>query len=169
MTKNSKIILVDDNDQRIAAEEKVKCHLGQGILHRAFSIFILNNNKKLLLQKRAEGKMLWAGFWSNTCCSHPEENENILKSAKKRLKEEFGFECPLKLIGKFKYQANFKDVGSENEFCYVFSGEYNGKVFPNKKEISEYKWIDMEELKNKIKNSPENYTPWLKIEINKYF
>jgi isopentenyl-diphosphate delta-isomerase len=169
MSNDCKIILVDDNDKQIGVAEKIKCHLGQGILHRAFSIFIFNKNKELLLQKRAEGKMLWPLFWSNTCCSHPRENEDILNSAENRLKEEFGFACTLKLIGKFKYQVNFKDIGSENELCYVFEGEYDGEVFPDKKEILDYKWIDMEDLKRDIKKNPENYTPWFKIEIEKFF
>jgi len=169
MSKEQKIILVDENDKEIGFEEKIKCHLGEGILHRAFSIFIFNKNKKLLLQKRAEEKMLWPYFWSNTCCSHPRENEDILKAAEKRLNEELGFTTSLKLLGKFKYQANFKDIGSENELCYVFEGEYDGKINPDKKEIADYKWIDMEELKIDIEKNPENYTPWFKIEIKKYF
>ena len=118
-----KIIIVDKQDKIIGFEEKEKCHDGYGILHRAFSVFIFNDKKELLIQQRSKFKRLWPLYWSNTCCSHPRFDEEIVNAAEKRIKEEFGFWCLLKDLYKFQYQARFKDEGSENEMCSVLIGK----------------------------------------------
>lgn len=164
-----KVILVDKDDSPVGLEEKIKAHLGQGMLHRAFSVFVFNDKKELLLQQRASGKMLWPLYWTNTCCSHPKEGENYEEAGQRRLKEELGFTCPLKFVGKFQYQAPYKDVGSENELCSVLVGEYSGEVFPNKEEVESIKWVNFEELKKDVEENSGNYTPWLKLELEKFF
>lgn len=163
------IILVDEQDNEVGLEEKIKCHLQQGILHRAFSVFIFNSKNELLLQKRSSKKMLWPLYWTNTCCSHQKHGEDFQTAGRRRLKEELGFDCLLKFLGKFQYQANYNNIGSENELCYVLSGKYNGQVKVDKNEIAEYKWIDFEELKKDVKKNPDKYTPWFKLELKKFF
>ena len=166
--KNDILILVDENDNILGYEEKIKAHLGEGKKHRAFSIFIFDNEDKLLIQKRASGKMLWPGFWANTCCSHPRKGEEYLAAAKRRLEEEIGVEAELKYKFKFSYQTKYKEIGSENELCSVFFGEYEGdEIKANPEEIEEWKWVDIEELKQDIKNHPEIYAPWFKMEMER--
>jgi len=164
-----KVILVDENDNQVGLEDKIKAHLGNGALHRAFSVFIFNNKKEILLQQRAKEKMLWPMYWTNTCCSHPRESEGYQEAGQRRLKEELGFTCNLKYIGKFQYQANYKDIGAENELCSVLVGEYEGEVNVDPKEVNDFKWIDFEELKKDVLENPDNYTPWFKIELEKFF
>ena len=118
------LILVDENDKEIGYLPKEKCHDGNGKLHRAFSMYVFNGNK-LLIQKRSNKKRLWPGFWSNSCCSHPRKGEDIFDAVKRRLKEELGIECEPKLLFKFVYNASYEGEGSENEYLYVFSGDYN--------------------------------------------
>lgn len=161
------LILVDENDNEIGYEEKVRAHLGEGKLHRAFSIFIFNDKNELLLQKRNKEKMLWGEFWTNTCCSHPRKGESLEEATHRRLMEEMGFDCELKEIFRFPYQAKFKDVGSEKEIDHVFVGRYNGPVKPDPKEVADWKWISIKELKKDIEKNPDNYTPWFKISLNK--
>ena len=168
LMKQDILILVDENDNILGYEEKVKTHLGEGKKHRAFSIFIFNSEGKLLIQKRASLKMLWPRFWANTCCSHPRKDEEYLDAAKRRLKEEIGIETELEYKFKFSYKVKYKDIGSENELCSVFFGEYGGdEINPNLEEIEEWKWVDFEELKQDIKNHPEIYAPWFKMEMEK--
>ena len=100
------LILVDENDNPIGIEEKLKTH-EQGLLHRAFSIFIFNPKNQLLLQQRALNKYHSAGLWTNTCCSHPRQQEDILIAAHRRLKEEMGFDCELKEMFSFIYKTKF--------------------------------------------------------------
>jgi isopentenyl-diphosphate delta-isomerase len=164
-----KVIIVDDNDNQVGLEDKLKCHLDKGILHRAFSVFVFNNKGELLLQQRSSKKLLWPLYWSNTCCSHPREGEDCESAGQRRLKEEMGFTCPLKLIGKFKYQANYKDVGSENELCSVLIGKHNNDVNINKEEVANFKWIGLQILKKDISKNPDQYTPWFKMELEKFF
>ena len=161
------LILVDENDNEIGYGEKVSCHLNDGKLHRAFSIFVFNDNNQILLQKRNKNKMLWGGFWTNTCCSHPRKGESLKEATHRRLKEEMGFDCELQEIFKFLYQARFREVGSEREVDHVFVGRYNGDVRPNPEEVMDWKWISIEDLKKDVEENPENYTPWFKISLDR--
>ncbi len=161
---DEKLILVDESDNVIGYENKDVCHQGQGILHRAFSIFIFNDKKELLLQKRSEQKPLWGLYWSNTCCSHPRKGESYEQATVRRLKEELGLETPMRFLYKFQYQADFEGKGSENELCSVYIGKSNDLPTVNETEIAEWKYISMEELDRELEEHPERYTPWFKME-----
>lgn len=162
-----KLVLVNEKDEQIGSSTKEKCHQGKGILHRAFSAYIFNAKNQLLIQQRSKFKKLWPLYWSNSCCSHPLEGDTYEKIAEKRLKEELGFTCKLRLVDKFQYQAEYKDVGSENELCAVLIGEYNGQVMPNPEEAADFKWVDINELKKDVAENPGKYTPWFKIALKR--
>jgi len=162
----AKIILVDESDNPTGTIEKLKAHQ-LGLLHRAFSIFILNNRGDLLLQKRAKAKYHSPGLWSNACCSHP-TTKNIQKEAQKRLHQEMGIKCSLEEIFSFIYMVKVGNL-TENEFDHVFIGHYNGNVKINKKEAEDYKWLSFENLKNDITQNPQNYTEWFKLIYEKVF
>src|SRR3989344_7340032 len=117
------IILVDENDNQIGIEEKIKAHL-DGKLHRAFSIFVFNNKGELLIQQRALDKYHSAGLWTNTCCSHPKPEEQIIEAGHRRLKEEMEFDCELNEAFSFKYKAVFDNGLTENEYDHVLIGYY---------------------------------------------
>lgn len=166
---NDKLILVDEEDNTIGFEEKLNCHLGDGKRHRAFSVYILNNKNELLIQKRADDKLLWPGYWANSCCSHPRKGESRVDAAKRRLIEELGFTCDVKMLFKYKYQAKFKNVGSENEYNAVLFGIYNGEVKPNPSEVAEWKWVSLNWLKKDIINNKNKYAPWFLIALPNFF
>ncbi len=157
------IILVDENDNEIGYMEKIEAHKNGAKLHRAFSIFIFNKDGKMLLQKRAKTKHLFANLWTNACCSHPIKGEALEKAAHRKLKQEFGFDCPLNEKFSFIYRADGEHGLSEYEYDHVFIGFYDGKPNPNPQEIDEWKYVRVDELKKDVKNRPENYTPWFKI------
>ncbi len=161
------LILVDSSDKEIGYEQKEKCHRNPVPLHRAFSIFIFNRNGELLIQKRNSKKKTWGGFWSNTCCSHPRKGEAVLEAAKRRLKEELGFAADLRYLFKFEYDAKCDNTWGEHELDHVFVGEYDGKVAPNRDEVEDCRWIDIDELKADMKKRPEKYTPWFRICIDR--
>jgi len=164
-----KILIVDKQDNVLGEEGKAKCHEGDGILHRAFSAFIFNEKNELLLQKRSGLKPLWPLHWSNTCCSHPRKGESYEQAAERRIKEELGIDCRPELLFKFQYSAKYKDIGSENELCAVLVGKCSKdiKINIDPKEIAEFKFVSIDELKNDIKENPDNYTPWFKMEIKR--
>lgn len=163
MSKNL-LILVDEEDQIIGHENRDKCHQGDGLLHRAFSIFIFNPQKKLLIQKRSAKKVLWPLHWSNSVCSHPNKGETCEEAAVRRLKEELGFDTSLNFVFKFQYQARYKNAGSEREMCSVYFGKSNGTVLTDHTEIAEWQYLDLEKVNKELQANPNLYTPWFKME-----
>ncbi len=161
---SEELILVDELDREIGAKSKSECHVGNGILHRAFSIFVFNDNDELLLQRRAPGKPLWPNYWSNTCCSHPRRGETMDEAVLRRLEQELGFECPLTFLYKFKYHAQYGAVGAEHEYCWVYYGRYDGPLDVNVSEISEWRFIGVDALDEELQRFPEHFTPWFKME-----
>ena len=161
---NEPLILVDSNDRETGTLDKAACHDGNGLLHRAFSLFIFNDEGQLLLQQRAEGKRLWPGFWSNSCCSHPRAGEAMELAITRRLEQELGMEASLRFAYKFEYQASFGDGGSEHELCSVYLGTSQSVPQRNKTEIEAYRWIDRAELNRWLAEKPEQFTPWFKLE-----
>jgi len=158
------LILVDADDNEIGAEEKVDCHLGDGLLHRAFSVFLFNPEGELLIQQRSANKMLWGGYWANSCCSHPRLGEDTMDAAHRRIREELGVTSELRYLYKFVYQARFEDIGSEHENCWVFAGHFDGMLNINADEISDWRFIKPADLTREIEANGDIYTPWLKLE-----
>lgn len=168
MTATEYVVLVDEQDQAIGTAEKLEAH-EKNLLHRAFSIFIFRNHPDtqqplLLLQQRALSKYHSPGLWTNTCCSHPRPNESILDAATRRLQEEFGFQAPLKNIGRFHYNAHFPNGLAENEIDHVLIGSIGPEtiIAPNPEEIHAYRWISLEDLQKELAAEPARFTPWLK-------
>jgi len=161
---SEKLILVDDNDNEIGYKSKAECHQGEGLLHRAFSIFIFNKNRELILQQRSGQKLLWPEYWANSCCSHPRQGERIESAASRRLSQELGITTDLKYLYKFKYNATFGDSGSENELCSVFIGYSNSEPVVNSNEIMNLKYIPIQTIAGELETNPDIYSPWFKME-----
>ena len=124
------IICVDEKDKELGYIEKMDAHI-KGVLHRALSVFIFNEKNELLLQKRYSGKYHSPSLWTNTCCTHPNKNEDTAYAAKRRLQEEMGFSCDLKEVFSFIYYIKFDNNLIEHEFDHVYFGKYSDKVYIN--------------------------------------
>jgi isopentenyl-diphosphate delta-isomerase len=159
--KNIIITLVDAEDSITGFEEKMEVHR-KGLLHRAFSILIFNQEGKMLIHQRAFEKYHSPGLWTNACCGHPNKGENILDAAHRRLGEEMGFDCELNFKFKFHYRAEFDNGLIENELDHVFFGDFNEKFAVNPMEVADWKWILIDDLKEDIIKQPNNYTVWFK-------
>lgn len=163
------IILVDDDDAQIGAMGKLETH-EKGLLHRAFSILIFNTKGELMLQKRALGKYHSGGLWTNTCCGHPRNGEELMPAAHRRLKEEMGFDCPLKEISLLQYQTTVPTPRmrlEENEMLHVFFGTYNDAPIVNPEEASEWRRATLAELRSDISENPDTYTYWFKVVLER--
>ncbi|MAP99284.1 MAG: isopentenyl-diphosphate delta-isomerase [Flavobacteriaceae bacterium] len=161
------VVLVDSNNNKLGLMPKMEAHI-KGVLHRAFSVIIFNNNGDIMLQKRARTKYHTPGLWSNTCCSHQRDNEDNITAGKRRLYEEMGFTTQLQNFDSFIYKVSFSNGLIEHEFDHILTGIYNGIPNLNKKEVDQWKWVSIDSLYHDINNNPDNYTAWFKIIINKY-
>jgi len=161
-----RVILVNAQDIETGTAEKLEAHQ-KGLMHRAFSIFILRKSKstlETLLQRRAASKYHSPNLWTNTCCSHPAPGENLVQAAKRRLKEELQLVIPeLTAIGQFHYIAHFENGLTENEVDHVVIGWHHAENFtPNPAEIQACRWISLTDLHQELLEKPQEFTPWLK-------
>lgn len=164
---NDYVILVNESDQETGVMEKLEAHQ-KGLLHRAFSVLVMNNRGEILLQRRAFKKYHSAGLWTNTCCSHPKPGETTLEAASRRLKEEMGFVCELTINQHIIYKVEFPNGLIEHELDYIITGKYNLDPAINPEEVAEWKWISPEQLRLEIENNPQDFTHWFKLILDKY-
>ena len=163
--KEEKLILVNYDDEEIGYAEKMKAHR-DGLLHRAFSVFIIHDGK-MLIQKRNDRKYHSGGLWANACCSHPRKGEELQEAVHRRMKEELGFDCEVRELFDFVYRTTFEDHLCEYEYDHVFLGDYAGEVELNEEEASEIKWIDIAELKEAVVKNPEQFASRFLIALQK--
>ncbi|MFC5046738.1 isopentenyl-diphosphate Delta-isomerase [Aquimarina hainanensis] len=166
--EEEKVILVDTNNKQIGLMPKMEAH-EKAVLHRAFSVFILNDNKELMLQQRALHKYHSPGLWTNTCCSHQREGESNIEAGVRRLEEEMGFTTSLKDTISFIYKANFDNGLTEHEYDHVLIGQYDKDPVINPEEVAAWKWMPLEEVKKDLQESPDLYTAWFKIIFDKFY
>ncbi len=166
---NEMVVLVDEHDNQVGLAEKLLAH-EQGLLHRAFSVFILrlkNSEYEILMQQRNINKYHCGGLWTNTCCSHPRDQENTIQAAQRRLQEEMGLQINLQEIGEFTYRAPFSNGLVEHEYDHVMLGFYNDEKFAvNPEEVQAFKWLSFNALQASIIEQPAIYTPWLLPALN---
>ncbi len=163
-SESEALILVDSSDRVLGCLDKSAAHDGDGVLHRAFSLFIFDRRGRLLLQQRAQGKRLWPEYWSNSCCSHPRHGETMEEAVHRRLEQELGMTAELAFTYKFEYHATFENLGSEHELCWVYVGTTSDEPVINTTEIMDWRWIEPSALSRAIEAEPHRYTPWLKME-----
>ena len=159
-SESEELILVDALDNEIGYRSKADCHDGLGLLHRAFSLFLFNDDGDLLLQQRSAEKRLWPGYWSNSCCSHPRRGESMPIATMRRLHDELNTAAELEHVYQFCYQAQFSEAGSENELCHVYLGKIDGDIRPNDSEIESIRFISAAELDDELATQPQRFTPW---------
>ncbi len=160
------VILVDTHDTPAGQMEKMEAHT-KGELHRALSVLVFNSAGEIMLQQRAFSKYHTPGLWSNTACSHPRPGEISVEAATRRLEEEMGFTTKLKESFDFIYKAHFDNGLIEHEFDHVFFGTFDGVPTINPEEANAYKWINPIDLMEDMRSSPEHYTVWFRIIMEK--
>ncbi|HET8886280.1 MAG TPA: isopentenyl-diphosphate Delta-isomerase [Salinimicrobium sp.] len=166
--EEEKVILVNEKDEQIGLMPKMEAH-EKALLHRAFSVFVFNDDNELLLQKRAASKYHSPGLWTNTCCSHQRDGESNIEAGVRRLQEEMGFSTDLQDTISFIYKAPFDNGLTEHEFDHILVGKYNLEPQINPEEVSEWKWMNLEAVRKDILENPENYTQWFIIIFEKYY
>ncbi len=162
MEEKNYVVLVDENDQEVGVMEKLEAH-EKGLMHRAFSVFLFNDNNELLLQQRASEKYHSGGLWTNTCCSHPKPGEAAEAGAHRRLMEEMGIHAALDFQFTFSYKSDYENGLSEHEFDHVFFGRYNDAPKLNPEEAEGWKYMSLPAIEADVAENPHHYTSWFKI------
>ena len=162
------VILVDQNDKQIGLMPKMEAH-EKGVLHRAFSVFVLNDKGALMLQQRALHKYHSPGLWTNTCCSHQRDGESNIQAGTRRLQEEMGFITSLTHATSFIYKAPFDNGLTEHELDHIMLGNYCDAPVINQDEVAAWKWMAVEDVKADITAHPDQYTVWFKIIFDKFY
>ena len=162
------VILVNEKDEQIGTMPKLQAH-EKGVLHRAFSVFILNDSGELMMQQRAASKYHSPLLWTNSCCSHQRVGESNIEAGKRRLFEEMGFITELKDVVSFIYKASFDNGLTEHEFDHVLVGTYSENPNINIDEVNNFKWMTLEQVKVDMELNPDIYTEWFKIIFDKFY
>lgn len=166
--KEEQVILVNQDNEQIGTMPKMEAH-EKAVLHRAFSVFIVNDNGDIMLQQRAASKYHSPLLWTNTCCSHQRVGESNIEAGKRRLQEEMGFQAELKELFSFIYKAPFDNGLTEHEYDHVMLGSFNSEPNINPDEVEAWKWMSPEAVKEDISKNPNNYTAWFKIIFDKFY
>ncbi|TFG77015.1 MAG: isopentenyl-diphosphate Delta-isomerase [Flavobacteriales bacterium] len=166
--KEDHVILVNTQDVQIGTMPKMEAH-EKAQLHRAFSVFVMNDQGETMLQQRAPHKYHSPLLWTNTCCSHQRVGENNIEAGKRRLQEEMGFETDLKELFSFIYKAPFDNGLTEHELDHVMIGTYNAAPVINREEVADWKWMRPKDIQEDIALNPGRYTVWFKIIFEKFY
>jgi isopentenyl-diphosphate delta-isomerase len=166
--KEENVILVNENDEQIGLMPKLEAH-EKAQLHRAFSVFVLNDNNELMVQQRAHHKYHSPLLWTNTCCSHQRQGETNLGAGNRRLFEEMGFTTELKELFSFIYKAPFDNGLTEHELDHVMMGYYNESPKINPDEVESWKWMPIDAVKDEMLRRPELYTVWFRIIFDEFY
>ena len=162
------VILVNEQDEPIGLMNKMEAH-EKAVLHRAFSVFILNDKNQVMLQQRAHHKYQSPLLWTKTCCSHQRAGETNIEAGKRRLFEEMGFKAELKELFHFIYKAPFDNGLTEHELDHVMIGYYNEAPIINPDEVESWKWMTIEAIKEDMVVNPDSYTVWFKIIFDEFY
>jgi isopentenyl-diphosphate delta-isomerase len=159
-----RVILVDERDCELGVAEKMRAH-AEGLLHRAFSVFVFDRAGRLLLQRRALSKYHSGGLWSNTCCGHPRPGETVAGAARRRLAEEMSFVCELRPGFEFLYRAELGNGLTEYEYDHVLVGSFDGEPRPDPSEVGDWRWVGLKALRDDLDARPESYSYWLRVAL----
>lgn len=158
------VVLVDEHDREVGVAPKLQAH-ERGLLHRAFSVFVLNARGEVLLQRRADGKYHSAGLWTNTACGHPRPGEPVAAAARRRLAEEMGIDCTLLPVGRLVYRAEVGGGLVEHELDHLFHGRHDAAPSPDPAEVGDWRWVRVETAVGDAREHPERYTPWFALAL----
>ncbi len=166
--KEENVVLVNERDEPVGLMPKMEAH-EKGVLHRAFSVFVINKKGEIMLQQRAAHKYHSPLLWTNTCCSHQREGETNTQAGMRRLEEEMGFSTSLKELFSFIYKAPFDNGLTEHELDHVMVGYYDEDPVINRDEVEGWAWARPEDIKNDITSNPDKYTAWFKIIFERFY
>ena len=160
-TSEEQLILVDERNRATGSAGKTAIHRA-GLLHRAFSIFVVDARGRIVVQQRSPDKYHSGGLWANSCCGHPRCGERTIAAARRRLGEELGVTSALSFGFFARYQAALGNGMHENEFVYVYFGRLKCSPRPDPAEIADIAHLSFDDIGRRIARDPHAFTFWFK-------
>lgn len=162
------VVLVDDDGRDIGTMSKRLVHHRDTPLHLAFSCYVFDRERNLLVTRRAGHKNTWPGVWTNTCCGHPSPGEPMTDAVKRRLVDELGLtpagEIAL-VLPRFRYRATMADGTVENELCPVLTAVAEGDPVPDPDEVDGWTWVPWPEFAASVQDGTREVSPWCRRQI----
>lgn len=125
-----------------------------GIYHKAVSLFIINENDEILLQKRSKYKIRNGGLWDVSVSGHVRYGEDDMTAVLRECYEETKYDIKpenVKFLVRYKENRKFNEKFIDNAWFNVYVTKVN---LPNKKihdlEVAENKFVSIKELKEKM-------------------
>ena len=162
------LLLVDERNRAIGRAEKWAVHK-RALLHRAFSIFLVYPDGRMLLQKRSRAKYHSAGLWANSCCGHPSPGERTVQAARRRLREELGANAVLRFGFRARYCTELPNGLTENEIVYVYFGAAPVALALNSAEVAATALMSLPKLRADIARRPARYAYWLRYYLKIHY
>jgi isopentenyl-diphosphate delta-isomerase len=162
------LILVNERNRAVGRGEKWAIHQ-QALLHRAFSIFLVGADGRVLLQRRSRAKYHSGGLWANSCCGHPAPGERTLPGARRRLREELGATATLRFGFRARYRTRLPNGLIENEIVYVYFGVTPAALSLNPAEVTAVSEMSLPKLKADIARRPARYAYWLRYYFKRHY
>lgn len=163
-----KVDIVDIKGQVIGKATRSQVYR-KGLLHPAVNIVVLNQNGQIFIQQRSPKKILPL-YWDISASEHVKSGEKHESAATRGLKEELSIPAPVKLLRGKHIQKNeyiTKDIQLiEYELVELYGTVYEGKIKINPEEVSEGRFITINNLKKLIENNKIKFSPWGLDEIN---
>ena len=157
--------LVDDDGVGRGRATVADAHRDPGLLHRAFSVLLVDPDGRVLLQRRAAVKTRFPLRWANSCCGHPAPGQPVVEAAARRLAEELSVQgVELVPVGVHRYAAGDPSTGRvEREYDHVLVGRVGTglRMAPDPAEVAEVRWVPPDELRTDLVARPDAYAPWL--------
>jgi len=164
------VVLVDESGTAIGTADKATVHSHDTPLHRAFSCHVFSTDGRVLLTRRALGKLTWPGVWTNSFCGHPGPDETLDAAIHRRATRELGLTLGAleAVLPDFRYRAVDASGIVENELCPVFRATVSVDPRPALDEVAEWAWIHPDELRTAVEAAPFAFSPWLVLQLGEW-
>ncbi|HXL90364.1 MAG TPA: isopentenyl-diphosphate Delta-isomerase [Streptosporangiaceae bacterium] len=161
-----RVVLLDETGHAQGVADKTAVHHDRTPLHLAFSCYVFNGSGQFLLTRRAFGKRVFPGVWTNSCCGHPGPGEPLDAAVLRRVRQELGITLPsaVLLLPRFRYQARMDGV-LENELCPVYAGYYEGPLDPDPEEVADVKWVEWSDFCFSVLAGQQPISPWCALQV----
>jgi len=161
-----RVVLLDESGHAQGVAVKTAVHHDHTPLHLAFSCYVFNGDGQFLLTRRAFGKRVFPGVWTNSCCGHPEPGEALDAAVRRRVRQELGITLPAVtlLLPRFRYQARMDGI-LENELCPVYAGYWDGPLDPDPEEVADVKWVDWSDFRARVLAGRQPISPWCALQV----